>query len=143
MPAAHLQSKHPPPRRAGASSKNSLSIRKPLASTEKPNTTNASQISSEDTVSLFDGPLMSLGALGLATGAVGIAAAIGVWGIQRSLGIDNVCVLLFYFHATYVPLLVLLSLPSKTSSRALPSSGCTRTFSAHQIEANGCFSLIG
>jgi len=36
------------------------------------------------------GPLQALGAFGLATAAVGIAAVGGVWGIQKSMGVDNV-----------------------------------------------------
>ncbi|KAL5498661.1 hypothetical protein ACEPAH_2016 [Sanghuangporus vaninii] len=38
---------------------------------------------------LFDGPLMSLGALGIATAAVGVGAVLGVWGIQKALGVKN------------------------------------------------------
>ncbi|OCB89105.1 hypothetical protein A7U60_g3704 [Sanghuangporus baumii] len=39
---------------------------------------------------LFDGPLMSLGALGIATAAVGVGAVLGVWGVQKALGVKNV-----------------------------------------------------
>ncbi|KAL5521635.1 hypothetical protein ACEPAF_2383 [Sanghuangporus sanghuang] len=38
---------------------------------------------------LFDGPLMSLGALGIATAAVGVGAVLGVWGVQKALGVKN------------------------------------------------------
>ena len=40
---------------------------------------------------LFDGPLVSLGALGIATGVVGVATMVGIWGVKRSLGVQNVC----------------------------------------------------
>ena len=40
---------------------------------------------------LFDGPLLSLGAFGLATAAVGVGAVLSVWGVQKALGVQNVC----------------------------------------------------
>lgn len=46
--------------------------------------------STEDGASLSDGPLLSIGALGIATGVVGVVAMVGIWGIQRSLGVHNV-----------------------------------------------------
>ena len=41
-------------------------------------------------VFIFDGPLLSLGAFGIATAAVGVGAVLGVWGVQRSLGVQSV-----------------------------------------------------
>lgn len=38
----------------------------------------------------FNSPLYALGAFGLATAAVGVAALAGVWGVRTSLGVENV-----------------------------------------------------
>ncbi|KAL5514326.1 hypothetical protein ACEPAG_2414 [Sanghuangporus baumii] len=38
---------------------------------------------------LFDGPLMTLGALGIATAAVGVGAVLGIWGVQKALGVKD------------------------------------------------------
>lgn len=37
-----------------------------------------------------DGPLYTLGAFGLATVLVGVGATLGVFGVQRSMGVNNV-----------------------------------------------------
>ncbi|THH10623.1 hypothetical protein EW145_g1193 [Phellinidium pouzarii] len=55
-----------------------------------PKSANVIPQSSEASASLFDSPLLSLGAFGVATGLVGVSAVLGVWGVQRWMGVDNV-----------------------------------------------------
>ena len=85
----------PPPRRAtsafAVSGSSNLS-RAPLkveSSMQQTSTPRASSSSS----SLFDGPVAALGAFGIATVAVGVAAIMGAAGIQRSMGVENVSAL--------------------------------------------------
>ena len=52
--------------------------------------------------SFFDGPLAALGAFGLATAAVGVGATLSVWGIQQSLGVENVSSFMFTVRELYL-----------------------------------------
>ncbi|KAI5121987.1 hypothetical protein M0805_001820 [Coniferiporia weirii] len=80
----------PPPRRATPRAKLTSVGVAPSRSPSAPKLANMKSESPDASGSLLDSPLMSLGALGLATAAVGIAATLGVWGVQRSMGVDNV-----------------------------------------------------
>ena len=106
-----MEPKYPPPRRSGSLLKGSQADREETKSAIQPRgTATAAGATSEGSASLVDGPLMSIGALGIATGAVGLAAAVGIWGVRSMLGVDNVCPFLllslffsFWFSSSLVP----------------------------------------
>lgn len=100
-----MEPKYPPPRRSGSLLKGSQGVMKETKSVIGPRATAAS----EGSASLVDGPLMSLGAFCIATGAVGLAAAVGIWGVRSMLGVDNVCGLLLSFFIAVLRFLVFSS----------------------------------
>jgi hypothetical protein len=94
---ASTSTSHPPPRRTSGPIKINSTQSKPhspslddtpQSSTTRPST--AVLTGAAPTQSFFDGPVAGLGAFGIATFVVGLGATLGVWCVQRSMGVQNV-----------------------------------------------------
>ncbi|KAH8116073.1 hypothetical protein DFH11DRAFT_1506604 [Phellopilus nigrolimitatus] len=85
-------SSSPPPRKTSGAGRGRIigSDTTVVAASSQTSSKTTSTTTSNTPPSLLDGPLISLGAFGLATGLVGFALVLGVWGVRQSMGVDNV-----------------------------------------------------